>query len=108
MGFPATAAQAAPVATAPAPGAPAPVSDERDYVITSPIVGTFYRASTPDAEPFVEVGDPVDADSVVCIVEAMKVMNEVRSEVSGTLEKVLVENGRPVEYGQPLFRVARA
>ncbi|MHC4247723.1 MAG: acetyl-CoA carboxylase biotin carboxyl carrier protein, partial [Planctomycetota bacterium] len=66
------------------------------------------RAPTPDAEPFVEVGDPVDADKVVCIVEAMKVMNEVKAEVPGVIEKIFIESGKPVEYGQPLFRVAKS
>jgi acetyl-CoA carboxylase biotin carboxyl carrier protein len=78
------------------------------FIITSPIVGAFYRAPTPEAEPFVEVGDPVDPDKVVCIVEAMKVMNEVKAEVPGVIEKILIESGKPVEYGQPLFRVAKA
>jgi acetyl-CoA carboxylase biotin carboxyl carrier protein len=97
----AAAAPAAPVV--PGGGAPA----ESGHVITSPIVGTFYRSPTPEAEPFVEVGDPVEPDTVICIVEAMKVMNEVKAEVPGTVEKVLTENGKPVEYGQPLFVVAR-
>jgi len=83
-------------------------ADSNLQVITSPIVGSFYRAPSPDAEPFVEPGDPVEPDTVVCIVEAMKVMNEVKAEVSGTIQKVLVENGKPVEYGQPLFLVARS
>jgi acetyl-CoA carboxylase biotin carboxyl carrier protein len=77
------------------------------YTVTSPIVGTLYLASTPDAEHFVDVGDPVEADTVVCIVEAMKVMNEVKADVSGSILKVLVENGKPVEYGQPLFLVSK-
>ena len=89
------------------PASPGEVPADR-HVITSPIVGSFYRASSPEAEPFVEAGDPVEPDTVVCIVEAMKVMNEVRAEVPGTIEKVLIENGKPVEYGQPLFQVARA
>ena len=78
------------------------------HIITSPIVGSFYRGPSPDAEPFVEVGDPVDPDKVVCIVEAMKVMNEVKAEVQGVIEKILIEAGKPVEYGEPLFRVARS
>jgi len=77
------------------------------YAIVSPIVGTFYRAPSPDTEPFVEGGDPVEPDTVVCIVEAMKVMNEVKAGVTGSIRKVLVENGKPVEYGQALFLVAR-
>ncbi len=81
--------------------------DEEGRRVISPIVGTFYRAASPDAEPFCEVGDPVEPDTVVCIVEAMKVMNEVKAEVSGTIKKALVENGKPVEYGQPLFLVSQ-
>ena len=72
-------------------------------IITSPIVGTFYRSPAPDADPFVSVGDKVDAESVVCIVEAMKVMNEIKAEKSGVIKEILVENAQPVEYGQPLF-----
>ncbi len=94
---------------APAAGTPegAVEEGEDEYTIVSPIVGTFYTAPSPDAEPFVEPGDPVDADAVVCIVEAMKVMNEVKAEVPGTIRRVLVESGKPVEYGQPLFLVSR-
>lgn len=73
--------------------------------ITSPIVGTFYRAPAPDQAPYKEVGDSVNAEDVVCIVEAMKVMNEIKSGLSGKIRKVLVENGSPVEYGQALFLV---
>lgn len=73
--------------------------------IRSPIVGTFYRAPAPDAPPYVEVGSEVNPDTVVCIIEAMKVMNEIKAEVRGVITEVLVENGMPVEYGQPLFRV---
>lgn len=73
--------------------------------ITSPMVGTFYRAPTPNAEPFVKVGQVIEKGTVVCIVEAMKLMNEIESEVSGRIAKVLVENAQPVEYGQPLFLV---
>jgi acetyl-CoA carboxylase biotin carboxyl carrier protein len=73
--------------------------------IVSPIVGTFYCSPSPSADPFVKVGAHVDADSVVCIIEAMKVMNEVKSELNGVIKKVLVENGAAVEFGQPLFLV---
>ena len=69
------------------------------------MVGTFYRASAPDAEPHVEVGDTVEADDVVCIIEAMKLMNELEAEIEGTIVKVLVENAEPVEYGQVLFLI---
>jgi len=71
--------------------------------ITSPIVGTFYRAPAPDKPPYVQAGDVVKAGQVLCIVEAMKLMNEIESEASGKIVKILVENGQPVEYGQPLF-----
>jgi acetyl-CoA carboxylase biotin carboxyl carrier protein len=73
--------------------------------VTSPFVGTFYRAPSPDGEPFVEVGDSFAAGQILCIVEAMKLMNEIESEVAGTIVEVLVENGKPVEYGDPLFRI---
>ncbi|MHC4915990.1 MAG: acetyl-CoA carboxylase biotin carboxyl carrier protein [Planctomycetota bacterium] len=73
--------------------------------ITSPIVGTFYRAASPDAEPFVEVGSRVDPDTTICIIEAMKVMNEVKAETSGVVQKVLLENGQPVEFGQPIVLI---
>ena len=74
--------------------------------IDSPIVGTFYRAPSPDAEPFVKVGDTVAPDTVVCIVEAMKVMNEIKAEKSGVIKEVLVENAQAIEFGQPLFALA--
>lgn len=73
--------------------------------ITSPMVGTFYRASSPDAEPYVKVGDNITDKSVVCIVEAMKLMNEIEAEVSGQVVEILVENGQIVDYGQPLFLI---
>ena len=73
--------------------------------IKAPMVGTFYRAAAPDAEPFVEAGDHVTPDTVVCIIEAMKVMNEITADCSGTITKVLLDNNQPVEYGQPLFLV---
>ncbi len=84
---------------------PAPVIEENLHTIVCPIVGTFYRASSPDAEPFTQVGDRVSAGSPLCIVEAMKLMNEIESDVTGTVVKVLVENAKPVEYGQPLFSI---
>ncbi|MAF65775.1 MAG: acetyl-CoA carboxylase, biotin carboxyl carrier protein [Planctomycetes bacterium] len=73
--------------------------------ITSPMVGTFYRAASPEADPFVDVGGSVDDESVVCIIEAMKVMNEIKAELRGVVAEVLVENGEPIEFGQPLFLV---
>ncbi len=101
---PVTAAPA-PVAAAPAPVAAAPVADPNVKVITSPMVGTFYATPSPDSPNFVAVGSPVKADSVVCIIEAMKVMNEIQSELSGTIVECLVASGTSVEFGQPLFRV---
>jgi len=109
--------QAAPIAAAPvAPAVPAaPVvaeesskmqaEDPNVFVIKSPMVGTFYRASSPESPAFVKIGDAVSTDSVVCIIEAMKVMNEINAETTGTITEVLVENGDAVEYGQPLFKV---
>jgi acetyl-CoA carboxylase biotin carboxyl carrier protein len=79
--------------------------ETRLITITSPIVGTFYRASSPEAAPFVEVGSRVKKGQVLCIVEAMKLMNEIECEIDGTVIKVLVENGQPVEYGEPLFLI---
>lgn len=73
--------------------------------VTSPMVGTFYRAPAPDADPYVEVGDHVEVGQTLCILEAMKLMNELEAEVSGTIKEIAVENGEPVEYGQVLFRV---
>lgn len=73
------------------------------HVIKSPMVGTFYRSSAPDAAPFVEIGTEVKAGSTLCIIEAMKLLNEIDSDVAGVVKKILVENGQPVEFGQPLF-----
>ena len=85
----------------PAQGAPTPAADE--HVIKSPIVGTFYAGASPDAGPFVRVGDSVEAGQTVCIIEAMKLMNEIEADTSGQVVRILVENGQPVEYGEPLF-----
>ncbi len=74
-------------------------------MISSPIVGTFYRAPSPHADSFVRIGSHVEPDSVVCIIEAMKLMNEIQAETSGEVAKIYVENGQPVEYGQPLFGI---
>ena len=90
-------------ATTPAPEAP----EEELHIVTSPIVGTFYRAPSPNDDPFVKVGSQVEGDSVVCIIEAMKLMNEIQAETTGTVAKIYVENGQPVEYGQPLFGVKK-
>ena len=86
---------------------PAPTEEESLHIIISPIVGTFYRSPSPTAEPFVRLGSHVEADSVVCIIEAMKLMNEILAETSGEIAKIYVENGQPVEYGQPLFGVKK-
>ncbi|ERM84583.1 hypothetical protein P872_24510 [Rhodonellum psychrophilum GCM71 = DSM 17998] len=98
-----------PVAAAPvaAPAAPAPVKEEtNNYIeVKSPMIGTFYRTANPDSDPFVTVGDRVVAGQTVCIIEAMKLFNEIESEISGKIVKVLVENATPVEYDQPLFLV---
>ena len=88
-----------------ASGQAAGQTTESSKEIVSPMVGTFYRAPSPDSAPFVEVGQEVTEDSVVCIIEAMKVMNEIKAEVSGSILEILVENGTPVQFGQSLFRV---
>ncbi len=97
MPLPAVAPEAAPKSEA--------TSDDSLAVIKSPIVGTFYSSSGPDSEPFVKVGDHVGPESTVCIVEAMKVFNEIPADVSGKVAAILVANGDPVEFGQPLFKV---
>ncbi|MGQ9569360.1 MAG: acetyl-CoA carboxylase biotin carboxyl carrier protein [Thermodesulfovibrionales bacterium] len=79
--------------------------EARVITVTSPIVGTFYRAPSPEADPFVEVGSKVKKGHVLCIIEAMKLMNEIESDVDGIVIKILVENGQPVEYGEPLFLI---
>jgi acetyl-CoA carboxylase biotin carboxyl carrier protein len=88
-----------------APAAVAQPGATGEIDIKSPMIGTFYRAPSPEAGSYVEVGTEVNAESVVCIIEAMKVMNEIKSEVKGVVTQVLVENGKPVEFGQPLFKV---
>ena len=85
--------------------APAPQQEENLVEIKSPIVGTFYATPSPESEPYVEIGSRVDAQTVVCIIEAMKVMNEIKSEITGTIAEILVTNGQAVEYGQVLFKV---
>lgn len=82
--------------------------DENLYEVRSPIVGTFYRAPAPDADPYVQVGETVSQGQVLCIVEAMKLMNEIESEVSGKITKILVDNATPVEYNQPLFLIEKS
>ncbi len=93
---------AAPVPV-PAPPPQVPVSNELE--IKSPMIGTFYRAPSPESAPYVEVGTEVNPETVVCIIEAMKVMNEIKAEAKGVITQVLVENAKPVEFGQPLFKV---
>ena len=107
-------AAAQPAAAAPAPvasaghAAPAAAKESLGVEIPSPMVGTFYRSPSPDASPYVEVGDRIGKDSPICIVEAMKVMNEIKAEVEGEILEILVQNGEPVEFGQPLFLVRPA
>lgn len=100
-------AQALPAAAPAAPATPAaPAADTSNYItIKSPMIGTFYRSAGPDKPMFVNVGDEVSSGSVVCIIEAMKLFNEIESEVSGRIVKILVDNASPVEYDQPLFLV---
>jgi acetyl-CoA carboxylase biotin carboxyl carrier protein len=95
---------------APAPAAPAAAVPAAPNVheVRSPIVGTFYRAPAPDADPYIEVGETVQPKTVVCIIEAMKLMNEIETEVGGRVVKILVENGQPVEYNQVLFHIEPA
>jgi acetyl-CoA carboxylase biotin carboxyl carrier protein len=103
----APAPQVVPVAAAAPTATPAPAETKSDNlaVIKSPMVGTFYAASDPDTPPFVKVGDHVGPETTVCIVEAMKVFNQIPAEISGRIVAVLAENGAPVEFGQPLFKV---
>jgi acetyl-CoA carboxylase biotin carboxyl carrier protein len=88
------------------PAAAAPVVDDKSHVVTSPFVGTFYRKPNPDSANYVSLGDKVDKGAVLCIVEAMKLMNEIEADVAGTVTGILVEDGTSVEYGQPLFKIA--
>jgi acetyl-CoA carboxylase biotin carboxyl carrier protein len=106
----AAAMPAAPVVVAPAPAVPAPeakaTSKEDNYItVKSPMIGTFYRRSSPDKDPFVEVGKSISTGDVVCVIEAMKLFNEIESEVNGKIVKILVDDNSPVEYDQPLFLV---
>ena len=106
-GAAAAPAPAAAPAAAPAPAAPAASADDGLTPIPSPLVGTFYRAGSPDADPFVAVGSRVNKDTVVCIIEAMKVMNEIKAETSGVVKKILVENATVVQFGQPMFLIEK-
>jgi len=104
-GGPAPAAALAVTAPPAAQAAPAPGSPPapEGHVVKSPMVGTFYRAPSPDAAPFVEVGDAVKAGQTICIIEAMKLMNEIEADQDGVIKAILVDNGQPVEYGEPLI-----
>ena len=101
---PAPVAPPAPVVSA--PPAETPEAAPEGHPVKSPMVGTFYRTPSPDAKPFVEVGQAVKEGQIICIIEAMKLMNEIECDKSGTVKAILVENGQPVEYGQPLFIIA--
>ena len=116
-GAPAVVAAPVPGPAAPAPVAPpapavsalpaeTPEVAPEGHPVKSPMVGTFYRTPSPDAKPFVEVGQVVKEGQIICIIEAMKLMNEIECDKSGTVKAILVENGQPVEYGQPLFIIA--
>jgi acetyl-CoA carboxylase biotin carboxyl carrier protein len=94
---------AAPQAMAPTAAAPAAAPVETGHIVKSPMVGTFYRASSPNAKPFADVGQQVKEGEAICIIEAMKIMNEIEADKSGTITKVMCENGQAVEFGQPLF-----
>ena len=99
---------AAPVAAAPVAAAPAPVAapaGDHPGTVKSPMVGTFYRSPSPESKAFVDVGAKIEDNSLVCIIEAMKIMNEIQAETKGTIVEILVENGQPVEYGQRLFKL---
>ena len=104
-GYPPAAAPTATGASAVVPVPAAPSEDEGLVHVRSPIVGTFYRSPNPDAEPFVKAGDTVEPGRVLCIIEAMKLMNEIEAEVTGEVVKIYVENGEPVEFGQALFGI---
>ena len=96
---------AAPSSAAAPPASAAGLGDPTEQEIKSPMIGTFYRAPSPESGPYVEVGTEVNPETVVCIIEAMKVMNEIKAEVKGVITQILVENAKPVEFGQPLFKV---
>ncbi|MGP1517979.1 MAG: acetyl-CoA carboxylase biotin carboxyl carrier protein [Ottowia sp.] len=100
---PAPVVSAAPAAAPAAAEAPAAPAEEAGFTVKSPMVGTFYRAASPGAKPFVDVGTQVKVGDTLCIIEAMKILNEIECEKAGTVKRILGENGQPVEYGQPLF-----
>ena len=97
--------QSAAAIPVPVPAAPPPPPPSNEVEIKSPMIGTFYRAPSPESAPYVEVGTEVSAETVVCIIEAMKVMNEIKAEARGVITQVLVENAKPVEFGQGLFKI---
>ena len=101
--LPAASPGAAPAAAPPAP--PPEESEEGLYIVTSPIVGTFYRSANPEASPFVSPGDRISKGDILCIIEAMKLMNEIEADIDGVLVKVYPQNGQPIEYGEKLFAV---
>ncbi len=106
-GAPVAAPAAAPAlpASGSTPAAPEKPAAPKGVTINSPMVGTFYRSASPEADPFVRVGMRIEVDRTLCIIEAMKVMNEIKAEIAGEVLDILVENGEPVEFGQPLFLV---
>lgn len=103
--MPAQSAAVAPAAPSAAPALAVPAADDNLHKVLSPIVGTFYRAPSPDADSFVQVGSHVNVGDPLCIVEAMKLLNEIESDVAGTITKILVDNSQPVEYNQPMFLI---
>jgi acetyl-CoA carboxylase biotin carboxyl carrier protein len=103
---PAPATPPEPVGAGPAPAAPETAAEPEGHVVKSPMVGTFYRSSSPGSTPFVEVGDTVKKGQTICIIEAMKLMNEIEADKDGVIKAALAENGQPVEYGEPLFLIA--
>jgi acetyl-CoA carboxylase biotin carboxyl carrier protein len=102
MASPAHMYQAAPLPAA-APAIEAPPAEPEGHVVRSPMVGTFYRSASPEAKPFVEVGQSVSPGETLCIIEAMKLLNEIEADQGGQIKAILIENGQPVEYGEPLF-----
>jgi acetyl-CoA carboxylase biotin carboxyl carrier protein len=109
MVMPAPVSSVAPALATAAISAPAAVPappEQEGHVVKSPMVGTFYRSSAPGAKPFIEIGQNINAGETLCIIEAMKLLNEIEADQSGVVKKILVENGQPVEYGQPLFIIA--
>ena len=105
MPLPIALPQSIPIPPAPSasPSTPSSAEAQKAMTIDSPMVGTFYRAPAPDADPFINYGDKVTPDTVICIVEAMKIMNEIKADTSGTIKEILIENGQPVEFGQAMF-----